>query len=165
MPITPQCFEGQFRFQAQLTALALEAMPEARLDWRPVEEANTFAHIVRHIASSRLFFAGMVSGQAAVLDPKSITAETHKTTSQLRDVLSQTADAYASALHQMDPARLDVAVKSPMSGVVQPAWGWAMLSLVHEAEHRGNLVVHIKANGGQPPDVMALMKKITAEGQ
>jgi uncharacterized damage-inducible protein DinB len=162
MPMTPGCFAGQFKFQARLTELALDAMPDDRMDYKPVEGANSFAHIVRHIATARLFFGSIISGQPSPIDSKSITPETHNTKDKLREALRETAAVFTKTLESLPDARLDEPIKVAFSGVTQPGYGWATISLLHEAEHRGNLVVHLKANGAQPPDVMEQMKQMAA---
>ena len=79
----------------------------------------------------------------------------------MRDLLKRSRDLALELLGNMDSHRLESLLVGP-GGMEMTGHEWVMLALQHEAEHRGNLVVHVKCNGGHPPDIIAMVRERVA---
>lgn len=144
-----------------LTLRTCEQMPEDKMEWAPVAGMNTFAWIVRHMCTARVTFSGVISGKPA-MNPEEITPERYGTRAQLLELLQKTGPIWIDALRNTPAARLDQELEGP-AGFKMTGMDWAMTSLIHESEHRGNLVVHAKANGGSTPDFRAVLAELMAK--
>ena len=160
MPVTRETHVDKLAFLTHLTAVTFEQMPADRMDWIPAPDANSFGHIVRHLAGARVQFARLVSGNESD-EERSIDLESFRTQEQLRDLLKRSRDLSLELLGNTDADRFDMLLVGP-GGIEMTGHEWAMINLQHEAEHRGNLVVHVKCNDGQPPDIIAVIQDLAA---
>jgi len=138
----------------QDTAQAVEDMPEAELDFRPVPEAMTFREIARHILASSYALTGMVLDGVEKVDRQEL----------MKRFPPVPADAGKAFLASQLLARFDerlpaLAAQSPefYAGMItrfdgQQVTRLEMIQTVkeHELTHRAQLFLYLRLKGIVP---------------
>lgn len=143
----------------ELIARCTEMMPQDKLNWKFSEHSKTFAEIVMHILNSRNTFVSMISGQPN--EAKPYTVDMFPTPQALANELREQGKRAFEVLSAVPASRLSEVVKSPF-GMEMPAGNWATVMLMHESDHKGNLVIVAKICGLNPPDIGELRKQMAA---
>ncbi len=150
-----QALLDSWRSVRQDTAQAVEDMPEAELDFRPVPEVMTFREIARHILGASHTLTGML------LDG----VETFNRDELVKRIPPVPADAGAAVLASELRARLDerltaLAAQPPefYAGMVTRFDGQVVTRLEmiqttkeHELTHRQQMFVYLRLKGIVPP--------------
>jgi uncharacterized damage-inducible protein DinB len=111
---------------------AAEEFPENLYEYRPSEEARTFAEIVLHIARSNDLIASSLAQRA----PSDLKQFGYRTKAEAIATLKQSFATVVEAIEKdPNPKRLQT-------------WIYA---LNHGSEHYGNLVTYYRLNGLVPP--------------
>ena len=112
---------------------AAEEFPENLYEYRPSEEARTFAEIVLHIARSNDLIASSLAQRA----PSDLKQFGYTNKAEAVATLKKSFEDVVAAIEQHgDPNEMQV------------SWVYA---LNHGSEHYGNLVVYYRLNGLVPP--------------
>lgn len=121
-----------------------EAVPEDKYDFKPTPEVRSFRDQFVHIVEENYFFMGFVTGE------KKAPPANLKTKAEIVKALNDSYDYGAQALAGLtDQSALEIV---PLMGNRQgPRWSMALLNIVDNMDHYGNLVVYMRLNGIIPP--------------
>jgi len=121
-----------------------EAVPEDKYDFKPTPEVRSFRDQFVHIVEENYFFMGFVTGE------KKAPPSNLNTKADIVKALNDSYDYGAQALAGLnDQTALEVV---PLMGNRQgPRWSMALLNIVDNMDHYGNLVVYMRLNGIVPP--------------
>ena len=122
-----------------------EAVPEDKYDFKPTPEVRSFRDQFVHIVEENYFFMGFVSGER-----NAKPAGAPKTKAEIVKALNDSYDFGAKALAGLnDRTALEIV---PLMGQRQgPRWSMALMNIVDNMDHYGNLVVYMRLNGITPP--------------
>ena len=116
-----------------------EAIPEDKLDYRPVEGVRSFAEVLRHVAFWNGYVADRARGETADDTQNELPADKFFSKKQILDALKEsTADALA-------------ALKKHESELSAELAEMLVMFIEHNCEHYGQLVVYARLNGIVPP--------------
>jgi len=122
-----------------------EAVPEDKYDFKPTPEVRSFRDQFVHIVEENYFFMGFVSGQR-----NAKPAVTPKTKAEIIKALNDSYDFGAKALAGLNDSNAMEII--PVMGNRQgPRWSMALMNIVDNMDHYGNLVVYMRLNGIVPP--------------
>ena len=121
-----------------------EIVPEDKYDFKPTPEVRSFRDQFVHIVEENYFFMGFVSGQKTP-PPKNL-----KTKAEIIKALNDSYDFGAKAIAGLnDQTALEVI---PLMGNRPgPRWSMALMNIIDNMDHYGNLVVYMRLNGITPP--------------
>lgn len=121
-----------------------EAVPEDKYDFKPTPEVRSFRDQFVHIVEENYFFMGFVSGEKKA-PPKGLT-----TKADIIKALNDSYDFGAKALAGLsDQTALEIV---PLMGNRPgPRWSMALMNIIDNMDHYGNLVVYMRLNGIVPP--------------
>ena len=144
-----QGYDGEWgHVSRQLVALA-EAIPDAKLAWRPAPGVRSTSEVIMHIAMTN-FYLLSVTGPKMPADVTS--ADMEKTVTAKAEVinwLKRSLDAVKNARAGLKPADLQRRVK--VSGRDATVDGMYLRIMIHANEHMGQLVAYARMNGIVPP--------------
>ena len=121
------------------------AVPEDKYDFKPTPEVRSFRDQFVHIVEENYFFMGFVSGQR-----NAKPAVTPKTKAEIIKALTDSYDFGAKALAGLNDSNAMEII--PVMGNRQgPRWSMALMNIVDNMDHYGNLVVYMRLNGITPP--------------
>ena len=138
--------------EVPITLRVFEAVPEARLDYRPDSVSKSALALVRHLTiEDEWFLQAVVDGQFGPMMDESDACG-----------LMTPADA-AARYRERIPALLAQIKALPDEALVRevdlfgfikmPAVGFLSLALRHTAHHRGQLSAYLRAMGGKVPGI------------
>jgi len=121
-----------------------EAVPEDKYDFKPTPEVRSFRDQFVHIVEENYFFMGFVSGQKTP-PPKGL-----KTKAEIIKALNDSYDNGAKIIAGLnDQTAMEII---PLMGNRQgPRWSMALMNIIDNMDHYGNLVVYMRLNGITPP--------------
>lgn len=128
----------------------LEVVPEDKYDFKPTPEVRSFREQFLHIVGENYLFMGFITGEKPG-DPKRF--DNLKTRTEIRKALMDSYDYGSKALAgltEQTAAESVTAFGHPMQ-----RWAVAMLNIVDNMDHYGNLVVYMRLNGIVPPRTAA----------
>ena len=124
---------------AQKLATMAEAIPEDKLDYRPVPGVRTFGEVLRHVAFWNRYVADRAGGGRGDDTANELPKDRFFSKQQIVDALKEsTADAVA-ALNKHEP-ELSAEIAEMLVTFIE-----------HNCEHYGQLVVYARVNGIVPP--------------
>lgn len=151
------------QYQEYEVRSAAEAMPEDKYTYRPAEgkfrdekppfgpaEVRTFAEQVKHVACANFGFAAELDGQKP---PEGCDKGGPSTAKTKRELLIYLRDSFAAirkslgamnAQNQFDP------IEGPYAGP-NTRLGIATVIVWHNADHYGQMTLHLRLNGIVPP--------------
>ena len=116
-----------------------EAIPEDKLDYRPVPGVRTFGEVLRHVAFWNRYVADRAGGGRGDDTANELPTDKFFSRKQIVDALKEsTADAVA-ALNKQEP-ELSAEIAEMLVTFIE-----------HNCEHYGQLVVYARLNGIVPP--------------
>jgi uncharacterized damage-inducible protein DinB len=116
-----------------------EAIPEDKLDYRPVPGVRAFGEVLRHVAFWNRYVADRAGGGRGDDTRNELPKDRFFSKKQIVDVLKEsTADAVA-ALNRHEP-ELSAKIAEMLVTFIE-----------HNCEHHGQLVVYARLNGIVPP--------------
>jgi len=144
-----QGYDGEWgHVSRQLVALA-EAIPAAKLAWRPAPGVRSTSEVIMHIAMTN-FYLLSVTGPKMPADLTSADMEKTVTAkAEVIDWLKRSLDAVKNARAGLKPADLQRRVK--VSGRDATVDGMYLRIIIHANEHMGQLVAYARMNGIVPP--------------
>ena len=121
-----------------------EVVPEDKYDFKPTPEVRSLREQLIHIVEENYFFMGMVSGQRTQ-PPGNLTTKA--------DIIRALNDSYDHGARILAGLNDTTAMETvPVMGNRQgPRWSMALMNIVDNMNHYGNLVVYMRMNGIVPP--------------
>jgi len=116
-----------------------EAIPEDKLDYRPVQGVRSFSEVLRHVAFWNCYVADRARGGRADDTGNELPEDKFFSKKQILDALKQsTADALAAL--QRHESELSAEMAEMLVTFIE-----------HNSEHYGQMVVYFRLNGMVPP--------------
>jgi uncharacterized damage-inducible protein DinB len=134
----------QWESTRNLVVKVAEAVPEDKYDWKPTPEVRSFREQLVHIASENHLFMGFVAGE------KSSAPQNLKTKNDIVKALNESYDYGTKVLDGLTDEKAMESVPA-FRGAQQPRWSIAMMNMMDNMDHYGNLVVYMRTNGITPP--------------
>ena len=125
-----------------------EAVPEDKYDFKPTPEVRSFRDQFVHIIGENFRMMGMASGD------NQKPPENLKTRAEIVKALNDSYDFGAKVLGGMTDAKA-VENVAGFGGRQVPRWTLALMNIVDNMDHYGNLVVYMRLNGIVPPSTAA----------
>ncbi len=120
-----------------------EIVPEDKYDFKPTPEVRSFRDQFLHIVEENYFFMGVVTGERQN-PPANL-----RTKAEIVKALNDSYDYGAKALAGLNDR---TALEMIRMGQRQtPRWSMALMNIVDNMDHYGNLVVYMRLNGIVPP--------------
>jgi uncharacterized damage-inducible protein DinB len=151
------------QFQEYEVRSAAEAMPEEKYGYRPAEgkfknekpefgpaEVRTFAEQVKHVACSNFAFAAEFDGQKP---PDACDKGGPSPAKSKKELLIYVRDSFAAirkALGAIDAKNMFDPIEGPYAGP-NTRLGLATVVMWHNADHYGQMTLHLRLNGIVPP--------------
>ena len=145
----------------QRTLRLVEAIPEDRYDWTPIEGKFTFADFLRHLAAiERFMYAENVQrrpsrypgcGKELADGPEAVR--------RFFDDCHRESMAIFAAL---TPDALQSKCTTP-AGTPITTWKWLRLLPEHEIHHRGQMYTYLGFLGIEPPPIYGMTSEAVAE--
>jgi hypothetical protein len=151
------------QFQEYEVRSAAEAMPEEKYSYRPAEgkfknekpefgpaEVRTFAEQVKHVACANFAFAAELDGQKPpdACDKGGLSPAKSK-----KELLIYLRDSFAAtrkSLGAIDAKNMFDPIDGPYAGP-NTRLGLATVVIWHNADHYGQMTLHLRLNGIVPP--------------
>ncbi len=133
-----------------VTLQTLDLVPDAKLDWRPLDALRTFAEQFVHIAQIEDFYIrGLLASDwnFSRLEP---VAEP-LTRKLIRERLNETRACTLEKLDTLPAARLDTLIVVPNAPVEWPLRSWLWYVVEHEIHHKAQLTLYLQRIGVAPP--------------
>src|ERR1700730_17819839 len=156
-------FLSVLHFQEYEVRSAAEAMPEEKYGYRPAEgkfkkekpefgpaEVRTFVEQVKHVACSNFAFAAELDGQKP---PEACDKGGPSPAKSKKDLLRYLRDSFAAirqSLGALDAKNMFNAIEGPYAGP-NTRLGLATVVIWHNADHYGQMTLHLRLNGIVPP--------------
>ncbi len=138
-----------FASEHALTRRVIEAIPEARLHFRPTPGVRSTGEIAHHIVSAEIrYLAGAAAGGFAAADDADVPASPS-------GIGAWYADRFAGCMKELRDMS-DEALARPLDykGLVRmPAVGFVQFAMMHTIHHRGQLSTHFRLFGEVPPPI------------
>lgn len=145
-----QLWEGEF----PATCKVLEAVPEARRDYRPDDKSRTAWDLTVHIATGDVWFLDSILSGTFGWDPeaeKKFTAA-HPTVASVVDWYKTAFPAKINAVRAMSDADMTRIVD--FFGLFKwPAVSYLGFANNHSVHHRGQLAAYLRSMGGKVPAI------------
>jgi len=151
------------QFQEYEVRSAAEAMPEEKYGYRPAEgkfknekpefgpaEVRTFAEQVKHVACSNFAFAAEFDGQKP---PDACDKGGPSPAKSKKELLIYVRDSFAAirkSLGAIDAKNMFDPIEGPYAGP-NTRLGLATVVIWHNADHYGQMTLHLRLNGIVPP--------------
>lgn len=130
----------------RLSRVAVEALPDDKLDWRPdAEKAWTAGALAEHMVTAGSFFVAQVTGKHSQGDPPPPAT----TKAELLRRITASEEAYTSFLREQPASKLGADLD--FGGQTFPAievLSWHPWHMVH---HRGQLLLYLRLMGAKVP--------------
>ena len=134
----------QWESVRNLVVKVAEVVPEDKYDWKPTPEVRSFREQLVHIVGENHLFMGFVAGE------KSAAPQNLKTKDDIVKALNESYDYGAKVLAGLTDEKAMESVPA-FRGAQQPRWSIAMMNMMDNMDHYGNLVVYMRTNGITPP--------------
>jgi uncharacterized damage-inducible protein DinB len=143
-----QLWEGEF----PATCKVLQAVPEARRDYKPDEKSRSAWDLTVHLAMSDIWFLDAIRAGSFGWDPEAEKkfAAAHPTVADVAQWYQQEFPAKLNAVRAMPDA--DMLRVVDFFGLFKwPAVSYLGFGNNHSIHHRGQLATHLRAMGGKVP--------------
>ena len=151
------------QFQEYEVRSAAEAMPEEKYGYRPAEgkfknekpefgpaEVRTFAEQVKHVACANFAFAAELDGQKP---PDGCDKGGPSPAKAKKELLTYLRDSFAAirkSLGTVGAKNMFDPIEGPYAGP-NTRLGLATVAIWHNADHYGQMTLHLRLNGIVPP--------------
>lgn len=137
----------QIQAEWMTTVKVLEAVPEAKKDWKPADKSRSAWELATHIAESDVWFLdGVINQQFGEPAPSGAT-----TVAQLVDWYKAQMPNRLERVLAMDGSKLAAIVD--FFGMKMPNAQYLVWQAVHNAHHRGQLSTYLRPMGGKVPNI------------
>lgn len=156
-PPGPTGFRGDYllaldRVEKEIVSLE-QAMPQAKMTWRPAKGVRSVAEVYLHIAGGIYFFMGALGHDApadvqALMKAKTWDSQTNK--DEIKTILTNAFAFLRKSLADTSDADFDKTVKMPFGG----EWSTRLVFMAvlgHCREHLGQSIAYARTNGVVPP--------------
>ena len=143
------------------TERVIAAIPAQQYDWRPTDDAFSFADLIRHLAAiERFMFAENVSGRWSTYPGHgSELADGAHDVLQYYRTMHQEAVALVA---QLSDADLQLPCTTP-GGTTMTRAKWLRAMIEHEVHHRGQIYLMLKLTGVTTPPLYGLTSEQVRE--
>ena len=148
--MTPGYYKGMYFMLRELSIRAVEAMPADDMTYQP-PNSRSAGEIALHVAETDYTFTNALTGREDKPN-QPLTMENYPTQAAIVALLREGQKRTTAIIDSLSLETLARVVKAPIGGD-GPAEMWLSILLVHESDHKGNLVMMAKVLGGNPPDV------------
>jgi len=142
-------FADTMKNESDLTKKVIRAIPEDKKGYKPEPKSKSAHELAWHIATSEMFFAGVV------IDGKVTMTESPAAPPTIAAVLEWYETNHRDALNKLQnlPAE-NLAMTVPFFGVMElPAVAYLNLMNLHSAHHRGQLSTYLRPMGSKVPSI------------
>jgi uncharacterized damage-inducible protein DinB/DNA-binding CsgD family transcriptional regulator len=144
-----EMIERGFRPVWQAVQRNVEAMPDARLDYRPEGlETRSFREIALHIADASVFFGENI-GKTVWERFTTFPADTYRTKAQVLEAVRQGGERYLAALPRLTDQEAARMVQPPFGGSF-PQGVLVGFQVPHTFYHNGQLAIYLRLAGVKP---------------
>ncbi|HEX6291357.1 MAG TPA: DinB family protein [Herpetosiphonaceae bacterium] len=145
-------FGAYFERVYERTLEVAQAVPPARIDWRPAPGELTCGEIIRHIAATELMnMRAVASGEMRYPGHHADLGTTHAAAIAYLETCHAEAQAMLRAL---DPQRLQLNIPGQWQDV--PGWRRLLGMIEHEIHHRSQLCTYLTLLGCTPPALFGI---------
>jgi uncharacterized damage-inducible protein DinB len=123
----------------QKLVMLAEAIPEDKLDYRPVPGVRTFGEVLRHVAFWNGYVRDRASGGRGDDATNELPKDRYFSKKQIVDALKESTAEAVAALNRHEP-ELSAEIAEMLVTFIE-----------HNCEHYGQLVVYVRLNGIVPP--------------
>lgn len=144
-------FLAKWQNMKAYTVEILEAMPEDKLDFKPVDEVSSFRELIMHIAGGNVMMANnfLKEGNPGVdFENKSMSK------AELADAVKTSFDFVAKTYSSLSESELGEEVEVFGGNKITRRQVEGLIDS-HGIHHRGNLIVYLRLNGITPPPFRA----------
>ncbi|AGA77494.1 hypothetical protein Echvi_1223 [Echinicola vietnamensis DSM 17526] len=142
-----QEFSSKWNTMKTYTMEILEAMPEDKLDFKPVDDVMTFREMILHIAGANIMMTNnfLKEGDAGVdMEKKDMTK------AELKEAVEKSFDFVAETCASLTESELAEEVEVFGGNMITRRQVENLID-THGVHHRGNLIVYLRLNGIDPP--------------
>ena len=133
-----------------LSLAYIDAMPDDKYDFKPEEEAMSFATQMLHMAQGTVGLTSNGTGAESPFGQTNLVEDTaNHTKEKINEITTQAFDFVISSVKEMDPATFDEIVERGPFKVTR--LGWVQKAKEHLNHHRGQTAVYLRLNGVKPP--------------
>lgn len=125
----------------------IDAMPDEKFNFKPVEEVNTYAEQITHIAGGNSFFISSATGQKIEIEEPE-----QKDKASVKEHFQALHKACAEAIGELSEEELTEEREPPFPDAPFKIVRDLLLgAFAHTVHHRGQMVVYLRLNGVKPP--------------
>ena len=132
-----------------LSLAYIEAMPEDQFDYKPDEEALSFASQMLHMAQGTAGLASNGTGADRLFADDLSADKANHSKSEVKRLTEESFDYVIRTVKEMDPATFDEVVERGPFKVTR--LGWVQKAKEHLSHHRGQTAVYLRLVGVKPP--------------
>ncbi len=128
----------------------LDAMPDDKYNWRPVDSIRSFSEQMLHLAQANAGLVANALGTARIFPGRIIE---RSTSAHTRDsVVYYVNRAYDYAIEGIKNADMNVMGEMIKRGNLNESrLSWLMKAFEHQTHHRGQTTIYIRLQGIKPP--------------
>ena len=143
--------EEYTRKEMATTKAVIDAVPEARKEYKPDPKARSANQLAWHLANSEVWFlSGIADGKFA--DPMAFEKDTPKTIAEISQWYETNAKKEVERLRKLTQQQL--ATPIDFFGVFNmPAYAYLLFQTKHSCHHRGQLCSYLRPMGSKCPDI------------
>ena len=128
----------------------LDAMPDDKYSFKPVDSVRSFAQQMLHIAVANVGLTSLISGEPGVFGQRNLEMEsTAQTKDSVKYLVMSSYDFVINAIQKMDMATLTEKVKFMQFEITKYAFLNKLFE--HQTHHRGQTTIYIRVLGIRPP--------------
>jgi uncharacterized damage-inducible protein DinB len=141
--------EEYTRKEMVTTKSVIDAVPEARKEYKPDPKARSAGELAWHLANSEVWFlSGIADGKFGASTEK----DAPKTVAEISQWYEKNAKKEVERVRKLTPQQL--ATPIDFFGVFQlPAYAYLLFQTKHSCHHRGQLASYLRPMGGKCPDI------------
>jgi uncharacterized damage-inducible protein DinB len=133
------------------TTNVIQAVPDAKMDWKPDPKSRCAGDLAWHIASEDVIFLEQIAeGKFAFPDPR-FEKDRPKTTAEMAKWYQGKMKAAIAKLRALSPEK--IAESREFFGMNFPAFAYILFMNNHSIHHRGQLAAYLRPCGSKVPDI------------
>ena len=133
-----------------LSLAYVEAMPDDKFDFKPDEEAMSFATQMLHMAQGTVGLSANGTGAESPFGQTNLAEDkSNHTKTRITEITTEAFDFVINSVKNMDPATFDEVIERGPFKVTR--LGWVQKAKEHLNHHRGQTAVYLRLNGVKPP--------------